>query len=231
MSFYDVAGAMIRRWYVALVALGLAVGLWQVWAADSGCFTTSTVVTFTLPMRATLLPESGAEDESVIAFAGVVANEINAGRPAPRYASRDAPLYGVGVRRGVIVGLPDSGGQWASAFARAEIEIQIVGRSYEEVRERQTALLRRVFQITRDQQSAAGSNERIRASVVPLTSGIQEVRATRSSQILALGALVVCALLGAGWLSVSLERWRDSRKVKKTTSVVTEANETKLDRV
>lgn len=231
MSFYDVAGAMLRRWYVPFLTLAVAAGLWVIWASDGGCFTTSTVVSFTLPARATLLPESGSEDESVIAFAGVVANEINAGRPAPRYASRDAPLYGVGVRRGVIVGLPDSGGQWASAFARAEIEIQIVGRTYEEVRERQAALLDRVFQITRDQQSAAASKERIRANVVPLTSGIQEVKATRSSRLLALGALVFCALLVAGWLCLRLDRWQDARKVKRAAQLAEKAEETKLERI
>ena len=132
MTFWDVAATVARRWYVTLIALCLAVAMWLVWARDGGCFTTSTIVSFTLPSRTSLLPESGAFDESVIAFAGVVAHEINGGHPAPRYASSDAPLYGVGVRKGVLVGLPDSGGQWTTSFTKAEIEIQIVARTYEE---------------------------------------------------------------------------------------------------
>lgn len=231
MSFYDVARAMLRRWYLLLLALLMSGGLWHVWAEDGGVFTTSTVVAFTLPARATLLPESGAEDDSVIAFAGVVANEINGGRPAPRYASRDAPLYGVGVRRGVIVGLPNIGGQWASSFARAEIEVKIVGRSYQEVRDRQTALIERVFEITRDQQSAAASRERIRASVAPLTSGIQEIQATRSSRLLALGALGFAGLLVSGWTTIRLDRLADARRSRKAARAGRRHDEMKVDGV
>ncbi len=205
MTFRDIVAAMLRRWYLPLIALVLASGVWLLWARDGGCFTTSTVVSFTLPSRATLLPESGVDDESVIAFAGVVAQEINGGRPAPRYASRDAPLYGVGVRRGVLVGLPDSGGQWSSSFARAEIEIQIVGRTAEEVRVQQRSLLDRVFEIARKQQQDAPPSQRISASVVPLTSGIQEISATRSSQLLALVSLSFAALVVGGWAAVRLD--------------------------
>lgn len=216
MTFRDIAAAMLRRWYSPLIALMVAGGVWFLWARDGGCFTTSTVVSFTLPSRATLLPESGTDDESVIAFAGVVAQEINGTRPAPRYASRDAPLYGVGVRDGVLVGLPNSGGQWARSFARAEIEIQIVARTSEEVQVRQRDLLARVFQIARDQQRSASPKQRIRASVVPLTSGIQEISATRSSQLLALVALCSAALVVAGWAAVRFDGWVNSSARSRT---------------
>lgn len=206
MTFWDVAATMARRWYVTLVSLCLAVTMWLVLARDGGCFTTSTIVSFTLPSRTTLLPESGAFDESVIAFAGVVAHEINGGHPAPRYASSDAPLYGVGVRKGVLVGLPDSGGQWTTSFTKAEIEIQIVARTYDEVKQTQDRLLRRVMQITRDQQRTASSNHRIGASVMPLTSTIREVAATRSSQLLALVALAIAAIIVGGWATLQLDR-------------------------
>ena len=220
MSFYGIVRVMLRQWYVVIAVLAVAAVVGNRWVIDGGCFTTSTVVTFTLPSRATLLPDSGAEDESLIAFAGVIANEINQGRPAPRYASREAPLYGVGVRDGVIVGLPDSGGQWSNSFTRAELEIQIVGRSYEEVHDRQTVLVRRVFEITRDQQRTAPAKQRIQASLVPLTSGIQEVSVTRSSRLVALVALGMSALLVGGWLAVHLDRWifRAPRRRMATTS-------------
>ncbi len=207
MTLHDIVATMLRRWYLPVIAVSLACGMWVLLARDGGCFTTSTVVSFTLPSRATLLPESGVDDESVIAFAGVVAQEINGTRPAPRYASRDAPLYGVGVRQGVLVGLPNSGGQWVRSFARAEIEIQIVDRTAEEVETRQRNLLDRVFQITRDQQRSASPKQRIRASVVPLTAGIQEISATRSSQLLALVALCSSALIVGGWAAVRLDGW------------------------
>lgn len=212
MTFWDAAATVVRRWYITLLCLCLAAITWLTWARDGGCFTTSTIVSFTLPSRSTLLPESGAFDESVIAFAGVVAHEINGGHPAPRYASSDAPLYGVGVRNGVLVGLPDSGGQWTTSFTKAEIEIQIVARTYEDVKETQDRLLGRVMQITRDQQRNASSDHRIGASVMPLTATIREITATRSSQLLALVALCLAAVFVGGWATLELDRRLAARR-------------------
>lgn len=206
MGFFNILAVMLRRWYISLFAVVLASGVWVSWMDDGGCFTTSTVVTFTWPAHVIILPSSGVEDFSVIAFAEVVANEINEGQPAPPFASKEASLYGSGVRRGVIVGLPDSGGQWASWHTRAEIEIQIVGRTYEEVQNRQTSLLDRVFQITREQQTSSPADGRIRAVVLPMTTGIDEITSSRLSRLAALAALLISAMLLSGGGSIWLER-------------------------
>lgn len=220
VGFYNIVAAMLRRWYVPMLAVTLACGLWVALGRDGGGYTTSTVVAFTLPSRVTLLPESGAEDSNVIAFAGLVANEINAGRPAPVYASRDAPLYGVGVRQGVLVGLPNSGGQWTSSYSRAEIEIQIVGRTYEEVRDRQAELLDLVFRISNDQQANSPLGGRIRATIVPLTPEIEEISPTASSRLVALAALLMSAMLLSGGISAWLERrWSRERDKEMDNSV------------
>ncbi|MDN6812191.1 MAG: hypothetical protein L0L73_10440, partial [Acidipropionibacterium jensenii] len=93
MSFLTVAGVMVRRWYVVLVAVLCASLIGYLWMRDGGCYSAATTVSFTLPARAALLPDSGRDDASVIAFAGSVAGEINNGREPATYASNDAPLY------------------------------------------------------------------------------------------------------------------------------------------
>ena len=206
MSLYDVAGCMLRRWYVTLILILLAVGGWVMMSRDSGIFTTNTVMVFTRHSEAALLPDSGLLDENLIAFAGLVANEMNAGRPAPRYAYRDAPLYGAGVREGMIVGLPDSGGQWTTSFTQATIEIQIVGRTESDVRERQTAAIEKVFDINESQQVTAPVERRVSVVVMPLTTEIDEITPTRSGRIAAAGSLSLAVLLLAGGTSVLLDR-------------------------
>ena len=229
MTFWDIAATVARRWYIMLFAFAMATALWIALARDGGSYTTSTIVSFTLPSRTTLMPESGAFDESVIAFAGVVANEINNGHPVPRYASSDAPLYGVGVRDGVLVGLPDSGGQWTSYYAKAEIEIQIVARTYDQVKQTQERLLKRVFEITEEHQRNSTSKHRIRASVMPLSTTIREITATRSSQLLALVALAGAAVLVGGWAALEFDRRLDARQRAHSTqmkpSIPTSADE------
>ena len=209
VGFYHIVGAMLRRWYIPLFSVMAAGGLWFSLMQDGGCYTSSTVVTFSLDARAVLLPDSGLEDSNVIAFAGMVANEINEGRPAPPYASREAPLYGVGVRRGEIVGLPNSGGQWTNYYPRAEIEIQIVGRTLPEVRKRQIVLLNRAFGITRREQLVNSPKEgSIRAAVLPMTADIQKITPSRTSQLVALAALLLSAILLSGGACA----WLDARR-------------------
>lgn len=206
MTLRELLHALLRRWYLPLTALLMAGAVGFTWLQSGGCYTTTTVVAFTLPSRATLLPQSGLDDVNVIAFAGVVAQEINGGRPIARYASREAPLYGVGVRQGLLVALPDSGSQWASSFARAEIEIQIVGRTHDEVAALQQDLLDRVFLLAAGQQASSAADQRIQASIAPLTTSIQQVTATRLGQLIALVALATAALIVGGWAAVRLDR-------------------------
>lgn len=227
VGFYNIVAAMARRWYVSLVAVLVAIGGWALLMEDGGCFTTSTVVTFSLDSRAIILPDSGLEDSNVIAFAGMVANEINEGRAAPPYASREAPLYGVGVRHGAIVGLPNLGGQWTRYYPRAEIEIQIVGRTQEEVRERQVELVDRALQISRQVQQANSPIEgRIHAAVLPMTGDIQEITPSRLSRVVALAALLMSATLLSGGVSAQLERRWPRMFDEGSEGHMTELNET-----
>lgn len=223
MSLYDVVGIMARRWYVTLTLLLLAAAGWVALARDAGTFTTNTVMVFTRHSQAALLPDSGFLDENLIAFAGLVANEINAGRPAPRYAYRDAPLYGVGVRDGMIVSVPDNGGQWTTSFTQATIEIQIVGRDAAAVRDRQQTAVARVFEITASQQVAVPHERRITVVVMPLTTEISAVTPTRTGRIAAAGALAVSALMLGGGGSIVLDRRLGSRHPKQTADRKAEA--------
>lgn len=208
VSFQAVLVTMLRRWYVVVVVV-LCAGCFGIyWMKDGGCYSAATTVSFTLPRRQTLLPESGRNDENVIAFAGAVAMEINRGRRPASYASNDAPLYGVGVRQGVLVAMPNLGGQWSAMYSRADIEIQIVGRSREWVESTQQETIKKVFEVTKNRQSSAYTSPQtyITANIIPLTTGVQHVSVGRASQMLAFAALFFAALLVGGTGAVILDR-------------------------
>ncbi|AXE38686.1 hypothetical protein [Acidipropionibacterium virtanenii] len=218
MSFQAVMGTAARRWYVVVAAVLCALGVGYMWMRDGGCYSAATTVSFTLPARSALLPESGREDGSVIAFAGAVAGEINQGREPATYASDDAPLYGVGVRQGVLVAMPNSGGQWSSMYARADIEIQVVGRSREWVEMTRRATIQKVLAVSRERQVSAYSDPQrfIVPTVMPLTSGIQHVTVSRTEQLLAFCALVSAGMLvgtsGAVMLDRAWARYRTAQR-------------------
>lgn len=220
MSIRDLLGAVGRRWYVVIIVLIAAAFLFVLLYRDGGSFSTRTIVTFTLPERTAILPESGTSDESVIAFAGAVATEINKGRPVPTYSSVDAPFYGAGLRQGVVVGLRNSGNQWISSFPSATIEIQIVGRTREWVELTQATLVEEILAVTEAQQQAVVTSpaDRITARVDPLTMQIIDVVPGRNSAILAAGALAAAALIVSTFCAVAADRFAFRHRSRVTSA-------------
>lgn len=201
MTVRLVLRALLRRWYVSLAILLIAAAgaLWML--QDGGSYSSRTVISFTYPEKTSLASGNGTSDLSVIAFAGAVASEVNRGKPVNRYSDDSAPYYGAGVRQGVLVGLTAAGNQWATSYPRADIELQIVGRTREWVEATQDALVAQVLQVSDAQQSGLADTAalRISATVVPLTTNIEYIAPSRSQIIAAGAAILLAALIVAIW--------------------------------
>jgi hypothetical protein len=208
LTFRAVLSAIRRRWFVVVLALAAAVGGFSAFLHDGGIYTTKTIVTFLVPATTTLSPDNGSNDDSVIAFARSVAAQVNAGRNPVSYSEDTAPYYGAGLRQSVLVDVPSDGNQWYESYNRAEIDIQIVGRSEQWVKQQQASYVDRILAITRAQQVVLVSNPQqyITASVVPLTQNITAIDASRGAQGAALAALLLAGLLVGGWGAVALDR-------------------------
>lgn len=206
MTIREVLAALRRRWYVPLAMVVCAGALFFLFARDGGIYATRTIVSFTMPSTTSLAPNNGANDYTVIAFAGSVASEVNNGRPPAGYSFNEAPYWGAGIRQGVLVSLPSAGNQWYENYNRADIEVQVVGRSLEWVEQKQDEVLASILSTSEAQQSAIAPEARIEATVVPLTTTIAHVVPSRSSQIFALGALLLAAGVVGTWASVALDR-------------------------
>lgn len=218
MTFRDVVTATLRRWYVPLFILCAAAAVTMPLVKSGGLYTARTVVMF-INLRSELVPigpDNGSENENIIAFAGAVANDINNGRAVVRYARDDAPLYGAGTSQGVFVGLRDDGGQWMTSFTRAELEIEIVGSTYEYVESMQRDLLVRVFERTRELQGPTYNDpeRRIRTQVLPLTLAIEHVTASRSQLVMAWASMSAAAMIVGIWGAVRLDALIRERPTK-----------------
>ncbi|KRA24995.1 hypothetical protein ASD65_11585 [Microbacterium sp. Root61] len=208
MTVRNALGAVGRRCYVLIAVLLVFGFLTYSFYRDGGSFFTHTTVTFTLPMRSTLMQGSGTTDESLIAFAGAVATEINGGKPVASYSTSDAPSYGAGLREGVWVGLRNDGNQWMAIFPSATIDIRIVGRTREQVAQQQRTILGKIMAVADGQQHTAASSpeEQITATVGPLSTEISEVSATRSAQVMAIAAMALAGLIVGIPASVAVDR-------------------------
>ena len=219
MQFSDLLAIVRRRWYAPVAVFALAALLFVLFAQDGGTYATRTVITFTLPKTTSLTPGNGVADQNVIAFAGLVAGEVNNGRPVARYSEDAAPSYGAGVREGVLVSIPNAGNQWHNDFSRAEIELEIVGRTQEWVAGRQQDLVAAVLRVARERQAAlvARPDDRIEVEVVPLTLGIEHVAASRTQYLMAAAAVGVAAAIVGSWLAVGIDRRARRRPARRRT--------------
>lgn len=214
MAVTEIARAMARRWYVVLVVafigVWLAIGMYR----GAGLYTTTTVVEFTLPGHSGLLLWSGAEDAEVIAFASAVVQQANRGHHTFGYGQADAPHYGAGIREGVWVGMPNLGGQWVSAFGIARVEIRVVGQSEDWVKETQQEQIDNVLGASSELQDRLGieSRERIEATVLPLSTEVEHVSASRSTIAIAFTAIGSATFLVAAWAALTLDRTLTRRK-------------------
>jgi len=200
-------GAMLRRWYVTVAVVLLAVMLAGFLMSRSGVYSTRTVISFTLPDQNSISSDSGTTDPNLIAFASAVAYEINDGKHATLYSEGDAPFYGAGVRQGILVGLNNEGSQWVTEVSKAEIQIQIVGETPAWVEHQQEEYIARVLDTAANAQTPAGSSDsHIVANVVPLTLKIEHIIPSRVALVSAIAALAVASLLVAGWVSALLDR-------------------------
>ncbi|MDQ4214267.1 hypothetical protein [Microbacterium capsulatum] len=214
MTVREALSAMGRRWYVLLAIVLVFAGLSYLFYKDGGSYATQTTVTFTLPSRSTLLPESGSTDISIIAFAGAVATSINQGKPVETFSDANAPYYGAGVRQGVMVSLRNTGNQWISSFPSATIDIQIVGRTRQWVLDRQQEALKQIIDVTAAQQAATITpvSDRITATVEPLSTDIQHVTPGRSELTLAGAAMVLAGFITGCSAAVIVDRSIRSRR-------------------
>ncbi|MGO4680983.1 hypothetical protein [Microbacterium sp. 2MCAF23] len=217
MTVREALSAMGRRWYVLLAVVMIFAGLAYLFYKDGGSYSTRTTVTFTLPSRSTLLPESGSTDISIIAFAGAIATSINQGKPVETFSDADAPYYGAGVRQGVMVSQRNGGNQWISSFPSATIDIQIVGRTHQWVLDRQQEALKQIIDVTAAQQAATVTPEsdRITATIEPLSTEIQHVTPGRSEIILAGAAMAIAGLLTGCSAAVIVDRSIRSRRTRR----------------
>ncbi len=213
MTIREVISAMARRWYVVVGVFAVAGSVLYLFAGAGGTYSTRTVISFTWPDLTLLMAENGNTDAGVIAFAGAVATEVNNGRAPQTYNEVDAPYFGAGIREGYVVALRDNGNQWYNDFSRAQIDIQIVGRTYDWVADTQDRLVAAVFAAAEARQSSVSvpEAERVTMSVIPLTQAIGYVSPGRTSLIIGVGAMMLAAAIVSAWAAVAVDRRRSGQ--------------------
>lgn len=139
---------------------------------------------------------------SAISVAGIVAMKVDPSR-RNRFASPSATLLGAGVRHGWWVKLPDSGGQWASAFSDPWLDIEVVDTDPDQVRDLAQQKVAEVTATLKAIQDEVGVTQakRFTARVNPPGAIPLEYHSGRAN-----AGAAMTVILGTG-LTIALSSW------------------------
>jgi O-antigen ligase len=161
VTLWRIAQAVRRHPFLtgAGVAATLAGGFAA--ASASGLYLQQTQVIFVAPRVPGSTNGLQSGDGSLVAVAGLIGREFDLNGAGPLALSPDATIIDMGSDEGVWVRLPNRGGQWATNFDRAELDVQVVGPSAEAVRVRMQDTLERLQHLLREGQLSTGAPENL----------------------------------------------------------------------
>jgi hypothetical protein len=144
--------------------------------------------------------------ESLISTAGVIAKMVGSAPHEPAVVSDSVTLVGEGIRHGYGVRLPNSGGQFATNFDRAALDVQAAGTTVAEVGVTISRVLAEIRddldRLQRDAGVAAVNLIRLQQSPPTLPIYYQTGSKTRT--------IAITLVLGAGlssWLGWLVRAW------------------------
>ncbi|GCD91330.1 hypothetical protein [Nocardioides sp. LS1] len=219
MTSTDVLLTLLRRWYLVVPGLVLSAVCAVLVMSRPGVYTTEVQVILVGPKGALAEGTSlVSPEESLIAMAGLVEREVNAGVPPEAATSEGVPLEGRGVRDGTLISLPNAGGQWNYNYVSPILSVQVVGPTPDDVVARRTSAVARIDRTLYDLQAAdgIGPSRMISSRVVPQDPPVllANGRPTRAAAgILLIGLVVVTSLTLLADRALLGRRSRRSRRV------------------
>lgn len=199
MTTAEVLGVVRRRWYLVAAGVLLTAAVAALVLGRSGVYVTRVDVVLLPPPSAAGAPEVVGSSEDLIAAAGLLERLVNAGRETNAATSQQVPLEGTGVRDGVLVTLPNNGGQWDYNFTSPMLSLQVAGPSRDAVlRDRAEAVRdinRTLAELQREQ--GAPASRMLTTHVVPEDAQVAHVTGhpARAAGATAVVGLAVTLLL------------------------------------
>ncbi|MGI8665376.1 MAG: hypothetical protein ACR2N4_05015 [Jatrophihabitans sp.] len=184
----------LRSWVIVLVGLLISGATANYFAHRPGVYWSQVQVLFVAPKSAANPNGLSVSSESLITTAGVVAKMVGSSPPGPSVVSDTVTLVGEGIRHGYGVRLPNSGGQFATNFDQAALDVQAAGTTVVEV----SATLSKVLDQITTELSTLQSDAHvapvnlIRAELSPPTPPIYYQTGSKSR------ALAITLVIGGG---------------------------------
>lgn len=189
----------LRTWVIVLVGALLSAGVGVYMAKRPGVYWSQVQVLFVAPKSVANPNGLSVSSESLITTAGVVAKIVGSSPAGPSVVSDSVTLVGQGIKHGYGVRLPNSGGQFATNFDQAALDVQAAGTSAAEVTATLNSVISRIETALSKLQTEAGvaAVNLIRPQLSPPTAPLYYQAGSKTR------ALAITLVLGGGitmWL-------------------------------
>jgi|GEM_PF-5018751 len=213
MTVNDLAGLVLRRWYLYVAVFAAVVVVIMSFGNSPRIYSTAAEVNFDEPVRLPSERQGRDNTETLIDFAGAVVRAYSAEHPNITLSSPNATLFGNGVGVGTSVSLYSVGSQWVVGFNRPTAVIRVAEDRPEAVAAQVRASADELAAIGRRLQRDAGVPEAamITTSVDMHSTTIGSYGQTRTGKYKGTGVLLVLAFIAATLLAQAFERWLGSR--------------------
>lgn len=210
---------LLRRWHIVVGGAVLTLAFAARMLVAHPVYWTKAEVLFVEPGISSEEAYLRWTDETLVPFAASVERAVNAGQRNVRLSSREATLFGIGVRDGYRLELPNAGSQWAPSFPRAVLTIEAVGESPQEVQATYSGVLQRVREEALTLQEAQGVPPDAMVKVVPQSEEptVGFVGATRRARARSLAATVIVGFAVTIAVAAMWDRWAQRRKMRTTS--------------
>lgn len=209
MTSYDVAQAMVRRWWVLLTATGATVLFALSYAPSPPTYWGRYDLNLVAPDRSGEVYSRTSAPVGVTPMAGVLEMMLSGNHTEPKAATQSAPIFGLRDRTGVEVLAKDNGFQWSRDYVAA-LSVQIAEPSAAEVDEQAAELARRARAALTTVQDQEGVARATRITLeVPSAIEVVEVSPARTRSVL--GALTLGTTFSI-WLTVLVDRRLSPRR-------------------
>lgn len=211
---YRMGKALRRRWYVSAALLLSAVPLLLVADRVPGVYYTSFKVNFLVPQGAKPGNPLWTGSDGLVEYAGIVQRLVVGTSDKHVIQTASAPLYGVGVRSGDRVTLPNTGSQWSPSFGLSQLEVEVVGRSPQEIQDQAVRVSRQIRKETAKPQRDMGVAPRayISTEETPSYLSISYIDVHRSRAFAAVILLVTGVSVAGAIIADRLVQIRSQRR-------------------
>lgn len=236
MTVNDFFRLAVRRWYIFLIGIACAMTAVVTLNAEPWVYIAHTEFVMVPPKNSGSFHPPEDTEQTLIAFADVVARRFNDEEPTRHLSSPSSTLVGNGFRDGTSVRLANYGTQWQSSFGAPIISVQVAGSSPAEAREMLDQVAARISAVTADIQGKSGAQAAsyITAETDPSRITTSEFGPSMTSKLKAGALLVGIALCLSMLVARGVESWLSHQERKRFAAdepLGLKADHPRLDRI